>query len=125
MNFHSTYLGFRADALHPRLYAAARIRGLRTRQNVGNDKDGALSHVFLRCAPSLFRGNVARVLLPSREDDLLDVRLKRNGHTVNLARAIYQECNLRPSERSRIIGYLKDVVMIMLQGAGQAVEIDL
>jgi hypothetical protein len=24
--------------LHPRLYAAARIRGLRTRQNVGNDK---------------------------------------------------------------------------------------
>src|SRR5215510_945664 len=31
-------LGFRAKALHPRLYAAARIRGLRTRQNVGNDK---------------------------------------------------------------------------------------
>jgi hypothetical protein len=24
--------------LHPRLYAAARIRGLRTRQNIGNDK---------------------------------------------------------------------------------------
>jgi hypothetical protein len=25
-------------ALHPRLYSAARIRGLRTRQNMGNDK---------------------------------------------------------------------------------------
>src|SRR5262245_52377256 len=46
MNFHSTYLGFRADALHPRLYAAARIRGLRTRQNVGNDKVGNLPHTF-------------------------------------------------------------------------------
>ena len=33
-----SYLGFRAVALHPRLYAAARIRGLRTRQNAGNGK---------------------------------------------------------------------------------------
>jgi hypothetical protein len=33
-----SYLGFRATALHPRLYSAARIRGLRTRQNPGNDK---------------------------------------------------------------------------------------
>jgi hypothetical protein len=31
------YLGFRLR-LHPRLYAAARIRGLRTRQNEGKDK---------------------------------------------------------------------------------------
>jgi hypothetical protein len=33
-----SYLGFRAAALYPRLYAAARIRGLSTRQNVGEDK---------------------------------------------------------------------------------------
>jgi hypothetical protein len=36
-----SYLGFRTAALHPRLYAAARIRGLRTRQNVGNDNMGS------------------------------------------------------------------------------------
>src|SRR5262245_426218 len=58
MNFHSTYLGFRADALHPRLYAAARIRGLRTRQNVGNDKVSNLPHTplvgRLETCPTLF-----------------------------------------------------------------------
>src|SRR5262249_35603663 len=32
-----SYLGFRAAALHPRLYSVARIRGLRTRQYVGKD----------------------------------------------------------------------------------------
>src|SRR5262252_4758768 len=37
-------LGFRAKALHPRLYAAARIRGLKTRQNMGNDKLVSSSH---------------------------------------------------------------------------------
>jgi hypothetical protein len=30
-----SYLGFRAVALHPRLHSAARLRGLRARQNVG------------------------------------------------------------------------------------------
>src|SRR5262245_42232763 len=59
MNFHFTYLGFRADALHPRLYAAARIRGLRTRQNVGNDKVSNLPHTpavgRLETCPTLFR----------------------------------------------------------------------
>jgi hypothetical protein len=35
---YAVLLGFRAAALHPRLYAVARIRGLRTRQNMGNDK---------------------------------------------------------------------------------------
>jgi len=46
MNFHSAHLGFRAKALHLRLYAVARIRGLRTRQNVGNEKFAKLSHNF-------------------------------------------------------------------------------
>src|SRR5262245_13751742 len=59
MNFHFTYLGFRADALHPRLYAADRIRGLRTRQNVGNDKVSNLPHTpavgRLETCPTLFR----------------------------------------------------------------------
>src|SRR5215510_8863860 len=32
MNFHSANLGLRAVALHPRLYSAARIRGLRRRK---------------------------------------------------------------------------------------------
>jgi len=32
MDFHSANLGFRAVALYPRLYSAARIRGLRRRK---------------------------------------------------------------------------------------------
>src|SRR5262245_46754020 len=63
MNFHSTYLGFRADALHPRLYAAARIRGLRRRQNVSNDKVGNLPHTF-----SLFQGVVSNDMNDSSEN---------------------------------------------------------
>jgi hypothetical protein len=38
MAFDAAFLGFHAKALHPRLYAAARVRGLRTRQNAGNGK---------------------------------------------------------------------------------------
>ena len=43
MRVRITFLGFRASALHPRLYSAARIRGLKMRTSIwrkslGNDK---------------------------------------------------------------------------------------
>ena len=43
MRMRITFLGFRASALHPRLYSAARIRGLKMRTSIwrkslGNDK---------------------------------------------------------------------------------------
>jgi len=42
-----SYLGFRAAALHLRLYSIARIRGLRSRQNVGNGKSTKLSRYHI------------------------------------------------------------------------------
>src|SRR5215813_100760 len=56
---YAIFLGLRLT-LRPRLYAAARIRGLRTRQNVGNDK---------RVKPG-----VARCSAPPRLDSIACIR---------------------------------------------------
>jgi len=49
---YAIFLGLRLT-LRPRLYAAARIRGLRTRQNAGNDK-------ALLCRPHSWAEDVMR-----------------------------------------------------------------